>query len=359
MGDTCPRCGASLYVTQEHSWLNNGDIVFRRATERRMVFMETENLDPLIKGIEEITGEPIAQIVMLACRKIICTYIRHLLPGDVSEMVRTRQLDPRTVLDQLAEAARRAGLGDFRFVSMRYERDMDDYYTASIAQPYSTLLCASIHAGAVEAVMGYDHKVAYIEVAPDLIHATAYPSRYPQELEERMTLLSHMHQDGDIELERCAECGGPIALRDFDWDIKRGVIRNRANGRRFALQGYNQLTPAFLELERRFGEGVPRAVVEAQRRYVRNGPYSFDDIQNEDHLRLQLALRGLGNLKELSLGAKGMRLRVANAALPALIVGTLQGIFEKTHGTDTEADWECSDDGDLVLEVTPRSRPRS
>src|SRR5450759_5480421 len=52
----CPECGAHDYVSSQHLWLNNGDIVMKTGQTERLVFFESENLDPLMSGIEEVTG---------------------------------------------------------------------------------------------------------------------------------------------------------------------------------------------------------------------------------------------------------------------------------------------------------------
>lgn len=52
MANTCEECNAPLVFTGEHLWLNNGDIVQKRDQGHRLVFLESENLDPLIRGIE-------------------------------------------------------------------------------------------------------------------------------------------------------------------------------------------------------------------------------------------------------------------------------------------------------------------
>lgn len=81
----------------------------------------------------------------------------------------------------------------------------------------------------------------------------------------------------------------------------------------------------------------------------------MEDVGNEENLRKQLALRGLGELKEMKIGQRGFRLSLDNAGLPLIIVGLIQGLFETTFGTESYAEWELSSAGDLAVEVTPRS----
>jgi len=66
-----------------------------------------------------------------------------------------------------------------------------------------------------------------------------------------------------------------------------------------------------------------------------------------------MALRGLGNLRELKMGKKGVQARIENVALPLLAVGSTQGLYEKAFDIDSDVEWELTDDGDLEIEVFP------
>ena len=353
MQELCVECGAPAYITAEHLWLDNGDIVFKRAPWRRLAFVETENLDPLLSGVEKLIGVSIEHIVMATYRKAVRLYLQHLLPGDMPQQVSEGRVDLKEVDDLLCDVGRVVGVGDFRFVEMRYEGDEDDYFTNSITEPYSVPLCASLHAAALGAILGYDHRVVYQEVRPGLYNVTAYPDRQPEEFEQRLFMQPYEHVRGDIDLEKCAGCGGPAALADYRWHPQRGVIFDRRDNRRMALQGHNQLYPVFQELERELGPDIPQVMVEAQRNYARSSPLSIYDIDDRDRFRSQLAFRGLGSLQELTVGARGLHMRLENATMHPLIVGTLQGIFDKTYGVDSAVEWSLSPQRSLEVEIRP------
>ncbi len=95
-----------------------------------------------------------------------------------------------------------------------------------------------------------------------------------------------------------------------------------------------------------------------QRRYFgsRNSESTrSDDLTDAQGFRTLLALRGLGNLRELEMKRKGMRLRLENAALPLIVIGQAQGFFEMGFDTDSTVDWQLTDDRTLELEVKPRA----
>ncbi len=351
----CPECGANEYLSFQHQWLNNGDIVMQPRQTERIIFFDSDNLDPLMSGIEEILGVSIEHLIISACRTSTRKYLKSLLPDNVGAMMRDKVLDLETVDDGFREIAKLCGLGKYEFVDMRYEQDEKDFFTVKITKPFSLLMSVAGHAAALEAIMGFDHGVTYSEVGPGAYNITAFPSEHPQELKGKMLLLPYYHKDGDMELEKCETCGSPTALSWYYWDLDVGIIAHKKNGRRMVIQGPLEIEPIFHELENELGDTVPEIIVEAQRRFTKTGFYTMEMISDVADFRTQLALRGLGNLKDLNVGKKGLRMRLDNATLHLVIVGMMQGMFDTAFNSDSTVEWELSDDQQLQLKVTPKS----
>jgi hypothetical protein len=83
----CSECGAPEMITGEHEWLNNGGIVQGRRRSHRMVFVETEILDPLFRGIAEIIGMSIEDIIIAAVRRSVRSYLKAFVPVAVSDKI--------------------------------------------------------------------------------------------------------------------------------------------------------------------------------------------------------------------------------------------------------------------------------
>jgi hypothetical protein len=351
---SCPECGAPEIATGEHIWLNNGDIVHKRAPSSRMIFLESENLDPVFHGIEQIIGVPIEHMIITTNRRAQCVYLGSFVPDKVLEKIRNREMDYEAVDVIFRDLGRIDGLGDYNLVERRYEQDEEDFDTVSIAEPHCVPMAVAAHVGAIEVLTGVDQGYRYEVVSPNVYHVTAYPSPHPEELSKRLWFQPYEHQDGDIELERCATCGGPKALSGYQWYTDRGVILNKTTRRRTTIMGDALLHPIFSELEEELGDEIPRAVVEAQRRFTKSGFYTIEDITGEADFRTQLALRGLGNLEELRMRQQGMHMRVANVVLPLILVGMFQGFFEMSFDLrSSNVEWLVSEKGDLEMEATP------
>jgi hypothetical protein len=350
---SCPECGVPELITSEHLWLNNGDIVHARAVTSRMLFIETENMDPLFKGIAEIIGTDIEPMVITAARRAYRLYLEAFVPEKTRQRIRKKELDYDLIDAAFRDLGRLNGSGSYNRVEKRYEQDKDDFDTVSITEPNSIPLTVAAHLGAVECLTGVDQGYRYTEVSPDTYHITSFPSPHPKELSERMWFEPYSHREGDMELERCATCGGPKMLAGYQWYPSRGIVVSKTTRRRMAVLGDALIGPVFSELEAELGETIPTVVVEAQRRFTRSGFYTMEDITDEGDFRTQLAMRGLGNLKQLEMKRKGMSMRLDNAALPLITIGLSQGFFEMGFDIDTNVEWELSEGGDLSVEVTP------
>jgi hypothetical protein len=352
--DYCPECNAPLPFIQAHSWLNNGDIIQKGSPATRMAFIESENLDPLIANIGEIIGVSIEHLIINICARGNEFYLRQLIPKEVKEMVKARQVEVMPFIDGITTMAQMFGLAKYDLLGFRHAGDADDHSTHLITDPYCLPMTVGAYAGAVSSVVGEDIAVSYKEVSPGVYEFTARYTAYPPVLKEKLRLPPYSHREGDVYLEPCPSCGGPKAMRGFRWHLEEGKIINQLTGRRMVMLGPASLDPVFTALEAELDESIPGVVIEAQRRFVKTGFYPLDLLESEEYLRTQLALRGVGNVREIKMGRLKARLRLDNACLHLLTIGMVQGIYEMVHGVESNLEWELSGDGDLELEITPK-----
>jgi hypothetical protein len=351
----CPVCGVPEYITSEHLWLNNGDIVQKRDQVARLVIMESENIDPLLQNIEEIIGVPIEHIVITTVRRAVRSYVSRIVPDDVKDLIQKKEMDPVPIALAMIDVAKMMGHGDQEYVDYRYKGDKDDYYIVKMIEPYSVPMVSGTIAGAVEAVFSRSEGVTYEQESPTVYKVKSVPSAHPEELKQRMHMERYQHRDGDIELERCEACGGPKALSAYQWHVDRGVIIDQNSKRRLVMMGPEEVERIFVELKNELGETIDQVIVEAQRRFTKSGFYSISDANTEEDFRNLLALRGMGNLKEIVYHKNGMHMRLDNAALPLMGVGMMQGVYEKFTGEPSSVEWEFSEEGNLEIAVSRTS----
>lgn len=354
--ETCPQCGLPLYISSQHVWLPNGVIQAQRESSQRLVLIECGNFDPLFHGIAELIGLPIERLAIDASRRSTRDYMRYVVPDDVKEMIRNREVDLKLVFDSTFLIWRAMGYGRLSLEAVRFEGKKDDFITVLAERPYSVPLAVGNFAGSLEAILDRAPGVDYEETRPGVFRITVYEAENPAELKTRLRWKGYGmgYKEGELEFERCSSCEAPLALQEFRWDLEHGSIRSTMTGRRMVMTGPSMIDPIFDELEEELGEAIPRVVVEAQKRFVKSGFFAVDEVVSEESVREKLAVRGLGYLRYLRMGRKGVQVRVENVALPLLGVGLAQGLFERAFQVESEVEWELTGDGDLVIEVMPR-----
>jgi hypothetical protein len=349
----CPECKVPKQVSTNRTWLNNGDIVQTGNEGHRSCFVETENLDPIYASISKMIGFPIGRLVIRIAANGNRDYVRAITSEAVREMVLAGSVSVEDAAQVMFDVGKISGYGVYELIEYRLQLDEDDYFTFRLRDPYSFFLACGSVIGGFEAVAGENLVAESKELGANAYEIRVVLGEHEEELDERLEIGQYRHLDGDIELKRCQTCGAPAALRSYWWDVDAGIIRSSVTGRRMALVGPYVLDSMFKALENELGENITRMAVEAQRVFVKGGPYSIDEIRNEEDLRTQLAVRGFGNLQSFEMKPNGLQMTVNNAANCLLAIGMAQGLFELAYNTDSNLEWELSEAGNLRVKVTP------
>lgn len=350
--EVCRDCGVPTYITSEHNWHSGGFIVQRRDPRHIIIFVESENLEELLKGIEEIIGVPIERIVVNARRRTAAAYMERVIPDELKKAVREKKLDIRPVIEGMTGIGHVLGYGRFEVVDCRFQGDEDDFLLVRVEDPYSVMLGCVDPVAAFEALVGEEMGVEHEQVGPNTYLIRGFRSRHPEEFRERLRMRRYEYGEGDFHYERCPSCGGPAFLSDFLWDLEKGVITHRETGRRMVFFAPSVLEAVFDELERELGEEIPRAVVEAQKRFTAGGFYRMKGDDPALDLKFQLALRGIGLLSEFEVSEDGVHIVMPNAAVPLMVVGLAQGLYEARYGKKSESRWKVGERGELEVWVS-------
>jgi hypothetical protein len=352
--DFCPECGVPSYITSELLWLDSGVIVQCRDPEHRVVFIECENLDPLFSGIGDIIGHSIETIVIESRRRGARDYVLQFLSAGFAEQLSkdSTVLEP-VIASQLA-GTRFMGFGLASLVDLRYQEDEEDYVIIRVEDPFSVPLWCGGFAGACEAITGGEWKVEYERMTNGHYELRAFRSQHPSELKGKALRKDYEYRPGNLDLKRCATCGGLAVFSRFRWQADRGLIGSAYTDRRVSINGETGFQEVFDELEAELGDTIPRAVIEAQRRFIKSGFFSIEGLLSEADFRTQFAYRGLGNLSEFRMGATGLHMKLENPTLHHSVIGFTQALFELAFKVRSGVDWEISGDGDLLVEVTPQ-----
>ncbi len=351
--ELCAACGVPRGLIRANVWLNNGKIAERKNPAHRMMFIENDSITGVFSRIEEILGLSIGHIIEESQRRLTRDYVDALLPSPIKWFTRVFRVDLYS--KRLAQLGRLMGFGDVEILEIRLRRGGETRCRLGVRNVWFPAAFSGMVVGSLEALLGLECAGNYEEGSPGYHVFTTTISTKPRDLEGRLPLPKYADKLGDVDLPKCASCGAPRGLADFEWCLAEGTIVSKVNGQRMIVAGPGEFEAIFDELERELGEDVTRLAAEAQRRLVQENSLLVEAVGDFGRLRDQLALRGLGNLKELEWEGEGMRLRLENPCLKPILIGLTQGLFEASTGKEGEARWEESTDGDLFITVRTAS----
>jgi hypothetical protein len=332
-------------------WREDGTIVESRDPDHRMLFCESDNLDALFGGIEEIIGMPIGRIVVESKRRVTKEYMEKLIPSWVRKLLYV--VGPKLITRRITDIGRAYGYGEIELVEYRRRFGDADYLLLAVNDPYSLHLFQGDSMGGLEAATGRECTAEVKQEREGRYLVEVKVGTHPPELQERLQPRRYPLKPGNVRLERCARCGVPLDIARYRWDLARGTITDPRTGMRMAIFGPVGLEAIFDDLESELGETVSSTVIEAQRRYVRESLNPEEWLKGEEALRNMMALRGLGVLTDYGARDGSFTVTIRNACVPYLMVGIVQGLFELATGKEnTSHSWSRAEDGDLTISIT-------
>jgi hypothetical protein len=350
--DLCQECGAPFLIANEMLWLNSGVIVQGINMSWRIVFAETLTLDPLFSIIADLIGESIDSRAVEIGRKSSIFYFENTIRPEVRSMLQGRLVEMDVVGEVMRGAEHRNGFGEYEVVELHTEEGGEEWIIMNITDPFSIPLALGTLVGSLEVVTG-NPQTASLKAQADGAYQIVARANEGRTIDRDFDARSYHHRDGDIYLERCGSCGVPKGLSNFKWHMNRGRIEDERNGSRIVCLGADTWDPLFKELENELGNRIPATIIEAQRLLVRKNCHSFE-MADEDQLRGEFALRGMGNLREMKSNPKGAYYRIDDSVNHLVLIGTCQALFELAFGVESEIEWDVSARGDLHLEILPR-----
>lgn len=346
----CEECGVPLAVSKDLIWHKNGVITQAKDPDHRMIFYESDNLDNLLFGIEEIIGAPIEHIAIESKRREVKQYVENLLPAAVRKLARYGGLG--LMIRKLSRVGKAYGYGNVRLADKKVRFNDDDFVTMVVDNPHSILFYCGENLGAWEAIDGRESRVRYEEITAGTFEVTNSIGTHPIELSERLQEPNYRYKEGDLHFERCPRCLIPLDVASCGWDLELGTITDPATGRRMAIFGPAGFEAILDDLEAELGAAIPETVIEAQRRYVRKTLVGEDLGKGTEVFRRMFSLRGLGNMVSLKVAEGRMAADIENSCLSLLVVGLMQGAFELLFDLEETAyEWESGEDGDLKITV--------
>ena len=357
--DRCGECGVPAAIGTGFRWENNGVISIAPFRGNRVVFYESETIDHLFLGIQELIGLPIEHVVIESKRRETRGYVEKLLPtGDRDEMLsidggmeefleRVRQFNA-----QMELTGRIYGYGDVDMTDTWDAAEAYPWRIQRVRHPYSVSFNTADTLATVEALEGRDLWVDRRDLGGGGYEVRVEEGAHPVELKERLQHKRYGFRPGIVTFERCPSCGVPADVGRCHWDLEAGTITDPVTGRRMAFFGSGAMDAVLEDLAAELGDELPHLAVEAQRRFVRSYMGAEDWKRSGFEFKHMVALRGLGDMTRFKAKGRSTLLTINNSCLHLPMVGFVQALVETAVGVDgSEVEWDIDDEGVLAVEI--------
>ncbi len=368
----CESCGVPKLISSVFSWDDNGIISISYSPGARMVFYESENIDNIFRGVEELIGLSIEHIVMERKRRDTRRFMERVFAKEIETLAsiigeghigRLSSVDPERRQEVLAigdivnaqatNIGMVYGYGDIKFSDQWDLRDTFPWRTQIIRHPYSVIFFAADMLATVEAFEDRDMSIKYEKAGDDAYLLSAQPGKHLISLQKRLKREHFDFKPGNISFERCPDCRVPTPISRCRWVMKEGIIVDPDTGRRMAFFDPAGVDAVFDDLEAELGEEISQAIIEAQRRSGKLSMSADNWRRSGYDFKSWAALRGLGNITAFKADEKRLTLTLENPSMCLAMVGMAIALYELAWGAESSShEWHRTDDGDLVINVS-------
>jgi hypothetical protein len=372
--DSCKSCEVPLFISFVGKWEDNGVISCAFLPGGRGIFYESDTINTLVEALEKLLGAPVEHILIESIRRDTRGFMENILSSQISESLtlpieKKGQKAPQSDEAKLKEIAelqkqwndqaitigRVFGYGDVLLGEGWETGDRHPWRTQIIRNPYSIASYAAEAIGTVESFEMRDMWADYELIAENTYRISVYPSNHPIGLYERLGKKQYDYppKPGDIDYERCPECGVPLDIARYHWNLEEGSIIHPEFARRMVLLPPASVDAFLADLETELGSEIPDAVIDTQRRTMKSYMAEGDWSKSGWTFKKMIGLRGLGNLTYFKSDDQKLFLKIENSCMHLLMVGFVQALAELAYGVEGSVrEWTLSDDGDLCITIT-------
>lgn len=341
----CRNCDFLLRFARYFDWRSDGTIIStdRSRVRSRITVQEAGEFESLFRDLSNTLGMSIDSF-LLEAQKNIGKAIFANLP--VRHMKRVpAALRPQFMAKLLVRiiSSEIAGLGDGKVSLDRYEAGKS--MVVRFENPVVIQLLVGGVVGIYESIEEMPAaNVEYgIEDGDLIIRLSHGEKKECAPVEERLYLEPVIPGEGAWTYERCPGCGVPMAApRTFEWDMKRGIMRNRVTGEREILVAVESVNAFLRELEKELGEEIADLVYSHEKQFTKQRIKRTGQLDTEEgwDLRLfEMALRGFGYPNKFERGNGSLRVEIDNAYNRDLYAAKLAAALEIATGRESSIEW--------------------
>lgn len=351
----CETCGLPTIIGRAMHWSGDGNIFADDVARTQLVFIKTDEVNNIMRGISGRIGLDIGGIVSRAeaplGRRLSKAYYAEylsLIPG-------IRMAKPTFLMKGFYERIFKVfsilGFGTLSIVDYHPRKSI----VMRARKPHNRDLVAGLCRGFFEQTEGVCFEIAYDQDDGELVRYSAVKGKDCEETER-------FHYDekdgipGNVQHRTCGTCGVPVRIsQTFYWDAGEGLVGNQRHHMREVLFPVDGINSLFRELSQELGEDIDQTIVDLQREYKRDTFIQPDILARKNYLGLlrQQMVKGLGNFTEVDREGDVLRVTVENPFNVPLLAGRVAGYYEAMEDRPSIASWEADNPRILRITVEP------
>lgn len=343
----CRQCGFPRVFGRYLEWNSDGTISGGMGTTLPVLFLGVDERETIFRELSESIGFPIEHIVTEAQRNVgkelyEATKSRF---GNINfrRIPSNRFFRPQWLVGAVSRllAGQFAGLGVGRLSLVSYRAG--EHLVLRFSNPCLIPAVVGNLMGIYESLEKMPAALAEYRLEDgDLILRLSHAEEAP-EGDERLYLEEVEPGEGGLSYERCPRCGVPLVMAEtLEWDLARGVIRNKKTGEREGLIAVQSFFAILRELEIELGREAIDILYDAQIRYTLShirGVYPNDPGGFWEGYLTELALRGQGYPERYDVEEDSISLEIRNAYDQDLYAAKVAAGLEYLTGGGSRIEW--------------------
>lgn len=334
----CKKCGVPYPVTRLHVWTNDGRLL-TRDKKQRLVIVERALMGRIFESLgEELEGR--TYDILRETKAFDAKSYTQSVAGMRLNMMRSLFVTRKIVLEQFVELAKALGMA--RIEVVEYHADGRARLRCHSCYQRDFLLGDLMGAYLVIEGVTPDCVVEEGEGRFDVILSRAEgredPTlKYSYEAEETL--------NGYIAYKRCRDCGAPLPVSFFHWDLEEGTVRDTRSGQNVVFVDVIGINLAIEKMQEAYGKVNGEDLEQLLARNTKQVVDSLIPLMDWKHRRPEeqvrdlffMAFRGMGNpIFTQPMDDGGVKVRVENPYSYPMVAGIVASFISKDRPSEFE-----------------------
>lgn len=335
----CKRCGVPFPISHNHVWTNDGRLMTRDG-KQRLVIVERE----LMAQIFESLGSELSAYTYDILRETKAfdakSYVESLY-GRKIVMLKHFYFTRKAILEKLVEFLKILGLANLEVL----EYTQDGRARFFCGQCYNRdLLLGDLNGGYI-----FMHGFPFacrIEDAADGFEIFVEPRKGEEDPTLKYAYEEEEPAMGYIGYKTCKECGTPLPVSFFLWNLKEGTVRDTRSGQNVVFIDVGGINLAIERIKGEIGEIEGVKVEDVLAHNTKKVVDSLIPLMDWKHRRPEeqvrdlffMAFRGMGNPIFTEPTEDGIKVRIENPYSYPMVAGIVASFIAKER--PAEFTWE-------------------